>query len=99
MKRLIARVTFAFDAISGLVARGLVVGAVPQWLGLAEQCNLGELPRVTGAPLLGAVPDGVGGWEPARFQAACAEWVPDAGWLVGTGVSAGSEAGRETAEQ
>lgn len=61
---------------------GLVVGAVPAVLGLAEQSNLTELPRVTGLPLLGAIPAGVGEWEPSRFRAACSQWIPDPDWLL-----------------
>jgi dethiobiotin synthetase len=61
---------------------GLVVGALPSELGLAEQCNLGELPRITGLPLLGAIPDGVGDWPPARFRAGCGQWFDDTEWLV-----------------
>lgn len=54
---------------------GLVLGDVPAELGLAEQCNLDELPRVTGLPVLGAIPHGVGDWEPASFQRACHTWL------------------------
>lgn len=59
---------------------GLVIGAVPSELGLAEQCNLGELPRVTGLPVLGAIPDGAGAWPPARFQAGCRLWFDEMPW-------------------
>jgi len=60
---------------------GLVVGAVPDPLGLAEQSNLSDLPRVTGLPVLGSLPEGVGHWQPARFRATCAQWF-DSDWLV-----------------
>lgn len=53
---------------------GLVFGDVPDRLDLAERCNLEELPRVTGLDVLGAVPHGVGSWEPARFRSACHSW-------------------------
>lgn len=71
------------DAIRGGGHRvtGLVIGAVPEQLGLAEQSNLSDLPRVTGLPVLGSLPEGVGQWQPARFRAACAQWF-DADWLV-----------------
>lgn len=60
---------------------GLVIGAVPEHLGLAERSNLSDLPRVTGLPVLGSLPHGVGHWQPSRFRAACAQWFePD--WLV-----------------
>jgi dethiobiotin synthetase len=59
---------------------GLVIGAVPDELGLAEQCNLGELPRVTGLPVLGAIPDGAGAWPAARFRAGCRLWFDETPW-------------------
>lgn len=59
---------------AGQAVAGLVLGDVPACLGLAEQCNLHELPRVAGVPVLGALPHGVGAWESARFQAACRSW-------------------------
>lgn len=60
---------------------GLVIGVVPEHLGLAERSNLSDLPRVTGLPVLGSLPHGVGHWQPSRFRAACAQWFePD--WLV-----------------
>ncbi|MER6362397.1 dethiobiotin synthase [Kitasatospora sp. NPDC001527] len=36
---------------------GVVVGAWPGSPGLAERCNLADLPRAAGAPLLGALPE------------------------------------------
>lgn len=60
---------------------GLVIGAVPEHLGLAERSNLSDLPRVTGLPVLGSLPHGVGHWQPTRFRAACAQWF-DPDWLV-----------------
>lgn len=64
----------ALDA-QRLNVAGLVVGALPPEPDLAERCNLDELPRVTGLPLLGAIPAGVGAWTPARFQAECKGWL------------------------
>ena len=61
---------------------GLMIGAVPTVLQLAEQTNLTELPRITALPLLGAIPAGAGTLTPTRFRAACAEWVPDTCWLT-----------------
>ena len=60
---------------------GLVIGAVPEHLGLAERSNLSDLPRVTDLPVLGSLPEGLGHWQPARFRAACAQWF-DPDWLV-----------------
>ncbi|MEV4615683.1 dethiobiotin synthase [Kitasatospora sp. NPDC049258] len=42
----------------GLSVRGVVVGSWPAVPDLASRCNLGDLPAVAGAPLLGAVPQG-----------------------------------------
>jgi len=46
---------------------GVVIGAWPAVPGLAECCNLADLPAVTGVPLLGAVPEGAGDLAPAAF--------------------------------
>jgi len=62
-------------AAANQAVAGLVLGDVPAELELAEQCNLEELPRVSGLTVLGAIPHGVGAWEPARFQAACHSWL------------------------
>jgi dethiobiotin synthetase len=53
----------------GLRCLGFVVGAWPARPDLAAQCNLVDLPAVTGAPLLGAVPDGAGALPPDDFAA------------------------------
>ncbi|ANY05072.1 dethiobiotin synthase [Pseudonocardia sp. HH130630-07] len=54
-------------AVRGLVCAGVVVGAWPENPDLAARCNLADLPSTTGAPLLGALPAGLGTAEPARF--------------------------------
>ncbi|MEV6978646.1 dethiobiotin synthase [Kitasatospora sp. NPDC093806] len=41
----------------GLPLLGVVVGAWPDAPGLADRCNLADLPRAAGAPLLGALPE------------------------------------------
>lgn len=51
----------------GLTCRGVVIGAWPSEPDLAARCNLVDLPAVTDAPLLGAVPDGAGALDPAAF--------------------------------
>lgn len=51
----------------GLTCAGVVIGAWPAVPGLAECCNLEDLPAVTGVPLLGAVPEGAGAQAPAAF--------------------------------
>lgn len=49
----------ALDA-RGLPLTGVVVGSWPAEPGLAERCNLADLPRSAGAPLLGALPERAG---------------------------------------
>lgn len=51
----------------GLACRGVVIGCWPADPGLAERCNLADLPAVTGVPLLGALPDGAGALVPGAF--------------------------------
>lgn len=59
----------------GFEPAGLVIGSWPAEPGLAERCNREELPRVTGLPLLGLVPEGAGRLERAAFVAAAAKWL------------------------
>ncbi|MFF3394438.1 dethiobiotin synthase [Streptomyces sp. NPDC002669] len=59
----------------GLDCRGLVVGSMPAAPDLAARCNLVDLPVVTGAPLLGAVPAGAGALAPADFRARSGSWL------------------------
>lgn len=54
----------------GIEPAGLVIGSWPPEPGLAERCNRDDLPRVTGVPLVGVLPSGVGSLDPARFRAA-----------------------------
>ncbi|MFB6887760.1 dethiobiotin synthase [Kitasatospora sp. NPDC056327] len=58
----------------GLPLLGVVVGAWPRSPGLADRCNLTDLPRAAGAPLLGALPEraGLAGDFPALAVAALA---------------------------
>jgi dethiobiotin synthetase len=69
------------DAIraAGLEPAGLVLGDVPKELGLAERCNLDELPRVTGLPVIAAIPHGAGAMSPEEFRHSCGEWIRP-GW-------------------
>jgi dethiobiotin synthetase len=64
----------------GLRCRGVVVGSWPAEPGLAERCNLTDLPAVAGVPLLGSVPAGVGVLPPEAFRAAAPGWVAAAAW-------------------
>ncbi|WP_017536840.1 dethiobiotin synthase [Nocardiopsis halophila] len=58
---------------------GVVIGSWPREPGLAERCNLGDLPAEAGAPLLGALPEAMAGLEPGEF-AACAEKALGLAW-------------------
>ena len=53
---------------------GVVVGSWPSEPGLAEESNLVDLPRVTGAPLWGSVPEGAGGLSREAFLAGVPTW-------------------------
>jgi dethiobiotin synthase len=71
------------DAVrrAGHPVAGVVFGDVPDAPGLAERANLTELPRVTGLPLLGAIPHGAGQLTPEEFRTECPRWFPSPGWL------------------
>lgn len=57
-----------------LTVPGIVIGSWPVDPSLAERCNLEDLPRVTGLPLLAVVPEGAGGLSQADFRAAAPGW-------------------------
>ncbi|GAA3360505.1 dethiobiotin synthase [Saccharopolyspora gregorii] len=65
-------------AVGALRSRGLdpvlVLGSVPAELGQAERCNLAELPRVTGVPVVGALPASAGNLPPGRFRHLVPTW-------------------------
>ncbi|WP_367324834.1 dethiobiotin synthase [Streptomyces sp. HUAS ZL42] len=54
---------------------GVVIGSWPDSPDLASRCNLADLPDVSGAPLLGALPAGAAALEPADFRAAAPGWL------------------------
>ncbi|WP_232677959.1 dethiobiotin synthase [Nocardioides sp. R-C-SC26] len=58
----------------GLTASGLVVGSWPEHPGLAEQCNLEDLPSVSGLPILAVIPAGAGALDGAVFRASALSW-------------------------
>jgi dethiobiotin synthase len=58
----------------GIEPAGLIVGSWPADPGLAEQCNLIDLPRGTGVPVLAVIPEAVGGFDQAAFTAAATGW-------------------------
>jgi dethiobiotin synthetase len=51
----------------GIECIGVVVGSWPADPGLAERCNLIDLPVAAGAPLLGVLPAGIAALPPDRF--------------------------------
>lgn len=59
----------------GLEQLGVVVGSWPAAPGLAERCNLSDLPAAAGAPLLGALPARAGALPPAAFRASARDWL------------------------
>ncbi|CAL9357921.1 dethiobiotin synthase [Streptomyces sp. NPDC052644] len=59
----------------GLAQLGVVVGSWPKAPGLAERCNLADLPASAGAPLLGAVPAGAGALAPGVFRSEAPGWL------------------------
>jgi dethiobiotin synthetase len=58
----------------GLEPSGLIVGSWPERPDLAERCNLEDLPRVTGVPLLAVMPAGVGALTRGEFRSQSADW-------------------------
>lgn len=58
----------------GIEPSGIIIGSWPTEPGLAEECNLVDLPRVTGVPLLATIPAGAGSLDHAAFTAAVAGW-------------------------
>ena len=56
---------------------GVVVGAWPAAPGLAEEQNLLDLPRVTGVPVLGKVPEGAAAMPVRAFRRGALDWVPE----------------------
>jgi dethiobiotin synthetase len=59
----------------GLELLGVVIGSWPGAPDLAMRCNVTDLPEVSGAPLLGALPEGAGARNPADFRATAPGWV------------------------
>ncbi|MBT2540853.1 ATP-dependent dethiobiotin synthetase BioD [Streptomyces sp. ISL-44] len=58
-----------------LTALGVVVGSWPSSPDLAARCNLADLPKSSGAPLLGAIPEGSGTLPPPLFRASSPTWL------------------------
>ncbi|MBH5338222.1 ATP-dependent dethiobiotin synthetase BioD [Streptomyces pactum] len=62
----------------GLRCPGVVIGRWPATPDLAVRCNLTDLPKDAGAPLLGAVPDEAGALPPEEFRASAPGWLAPA---------------------
>ena len=58
----------------GIEPAGLVIGAWPAAPGLAETCNLSDLPRLTRVPVVAVVPDDAGSLSPADFRRGVDGW-------------------------
>jgi dethiobiotin synthase len=58
----------------GIEPSWLVVGSWPQAPGLAERCNIDDLPRVSGVPVLAVIPEGAGSLDRDEFRDRSAEW-------------------------
>lgn len=69
-----AELTVAALRARGLEPAGLVIGSWPDEPGLAERCNLDDLPLVTGVPLLAVIPAGAGAFGRDAFRAAAPTW-------------------------
>lgn len=59
----------------GLEPTGLVIGSWPAEPDQAATLNLDELPRLTGVPLLGVVPENAGALPPDEFRTAALGWL------------------------
>jgi len=59
----------------GLEPAALVIGSWPDDPGLAERCNRDDLPRLTGVPVVGSIPDRAGSLAPDAFRAAAPSWL------------------------
>ena len=58
------------DAVraAGLPVTGLVIGSWPDPAPPSDLLNREDLPRLTGVPLVGVLPAGLGSWTPARVR-------------------------------
>ncbi|MFW0792931.1 dethiobiotin synthase [Gordonia sp. CPCC 205515] len=71
------------DAIRarGLTPAGLVIGSWPAEPDLAMTCNRTDLPRLTGVPIVGAIPAGAGCLSPETFRSQAPDWFTPT-WLA-----------------
>ncbi|MEU6663457.1 dethiobiotin synthase [Streptomyces sp. NPDC046821] len=59
----------------GLTPLGVVVGSWPKEPDLAARCNVTDLPEVSGAPLLGAIPERAGALLSGTFRESAPSWL------------------------
>ncbi len=69
-----SELTVAALRARGVEPTGLVIGSWPSAPGLAETCNLDDLPRVTGVPLLASIPAGSGALTREEFARQSPSW-------------------------
>lgn len=58
-----------------LYTAGLIIGSWPTDPDLAAEQNLGDLPRMTGVPVIGRIPEGAGTLPTAEFCAEASAWL------------------------
>ncbi|MGW7435597.1 dethiobiotin synthase [Streptomyces sp. NPDC054849] len=58
-----------------LTSLGVVIGSWPGTPDLAARCNLADLTKSSGLPLVGAVPEGSGALPPDLFRTAAPSWL------------------------
>lgn len=58
-----------------LTCLGVIIGSWAADPGLAERCNVADLPVAAGSPLLGALPESAAALSPTAFQAAARDWL------------------------
>ena len=66
----------------GCRVSGLIVGSWPDQPDLATLCNIEDLPRVTGAKILGRLPEGIDAMSVTQFQDKAPQWIDTASWWV-----------------
>jgi dethiobiotin synthase len=71
-----SRLTVGAIRDRGFVVRGLIIGAWPADPAAADTYNRTDLPRYTGVPVLGALPENASLLPPARFRAEARQWLP-----------------------
>lgn len=62
-------------AQAGLPVAGIVIGSWPEHPELADTENLGDLPRLTGVPVLGQIPAGAGALPADVFRTNAKAWL------------------------